>query len=173
MARSGGAPFSLGLKGNKQEHFTTGFLKTCSVDTKAKSYASNHYEHGWHHTYWKPAMREHFRSRLTLFIVKSLVSTWYKIKCKTNKIKLHTSFHQKLFVFHFRLSPKDSFLLDPRAQNLVHLKYLHVVVGIAEESVLPFVHTVAVLFVRVVSLPKKYQATFKTQVTIFLHVNCM
>ena len=46
MARSGGAPFSLGLKGNKQEHFTTGFLKTCSVDTKAKSYASNHYEHG-------------------------------------------------------------------------------------------------------------------------------
>ena len=78
MARSGGAPFSLGLKGNKQEHFTTGFLKTCSVDTKAKSYASNHYEHGWHHTYWKPVMHEHFRSRLTLLIVKSLVSTWYK-----------------------------------------------------------------------------------------------
>jgi len=78
MARSGVAPFSLGLKGNKQSILHTGFLKTRSVDTTAKSYASNHYKHGWHHTYWQPAMHEHFRRRLTLLIVKGLVSTWYK-----------------------------------------------------------------------------------------------
>lgn len=167
MARSGGAPFSLGLKGNKQEHSTNWISQNMQCGHNSKIICINHNKHAWHHTYWLPAIHEHFRSRLTLRIVKGLVSTWYK-----QNIKLHTSFHQKLFVFHFRLSPKDSFLLDPRARNLVHLKYLHVVVGIAEESVLPFVHTVAVLFVRAVSLPKKYQATFKTQVTSFLHVNC-
>lgn len=58
------------------------------------------------------------------------------------------------YVFHSRLFLKDSAPLDPRELYLVHLKYLHVVADIVEESVLPFVRTVAVPFVTVASLPK-------------------
>ena len=56
---------------------------------------------------------------------------------------------------HSRLFLMDSSPLGPGVLCLARLKYLHAAEDTVEESVLPFEHIAAVLFVRVVNLPEK------------------
>ena len=68
--------------------------------------------------------------------------------------KRHTlSFQREPSAFHSHLSPMDLSPQDPTVLHLVHLKYLHVAVVTAVESVLPFGHTARVLFVTEANLP--------------------